>query len=317
MDKKFWGSAVSAVAGGIIAGAAIVKFFDNPAPDIVQADPAAPNTEAIVVGMTKDGKFKINAVLADGKTVDLNDPQGAAVFNKLLDKAFDKFFDKMDSKIEDGKESQDAKDTNNSGPQEPQEKDAEAPTDKSAEKQAELVEMNKKLAKEAAEMHTLESWTKKELESSIFDKPIKIGIDSEIDKQLEKHKDKLASFQLSESQIGSIKGAIAQIVFEHFKKMGLDKGKTSQYVEGELVPKVQDLFSELNKIYNENSNYYKSMPEFMAAFEQYAGFHFYKDGEFIKEGLHDLLLTNKEDLTKLVQGFSEYAANESKIAELK
>lgn len=162
------------------------------------------------------------------------------------------------------------------------------------------------LKKEASGRRTTETWLSQKAEEGLTAGIARDTINSGVDEKMEKY---LPQFQENgigdATNVGIIKQAAKDLIYEHYCKTGNSKETTTTYVDGVLSEKLLLLFDGLKKI-NQNKKYGFNKPvDCLAAFSDFAGLGIISGGILKLDPFKNTLKLQKTDYEFFLKTFEE------------
>ena len=165
---------------------------------------------------------------------------------------------------------------------------------------------------------TEEKWTKKEAESGLsadlINSIAKTKISEKVDERFKEWGVKLKEYGITGSNEGILKESTSEIIYDYFTKNGQSEEKTEKYVDDELSPKLETVFSKMDDLMKKY--HLESVLKTVEKFSTFSKLNILKDGKVEKSAVIKLLLADQESLKKLTDYFDKYLDLDNKNTEL-
>jgi hypothetical protein len=212
---------------------------------------------------------------------------------------------------------------------EKKEKPAAAP---SAEARGELAKLKEKIENEKKEKikrqeflksectkkRTPEGWITNKPDAGVMAGMAKDVIGNTVDEKFAKYQSQFEANGIGDAgNVTAIKQAVKDIVYDYYIKNGNDQGKTTDYAENRLEPKINFLFNDLKRIFDAKIFPFEKPADCLGRFSEFTGLNFFTNGTLNADGLKSLLLLEKTDYDFFLKSYEQYLIIGAELDKLK
>lgn len=173
------------------------------------------------------------------------------------------------------------------------------------------------IKKNASTLRIPEGWVGNKPDEGMIAGMAKDQINSKVDSKFQEYEAMLKQYGLGDAtNVGVMKTATKELVYEHFIKNGNNPIATESYFTGAMKEKMMGLFSGMDKLFKSKKYPYAQPIDIVTTFSEFTGFNFMQSGILNKENLKQTLLQQKSVFDAQLKSFEEYLNLGSEIQKL-
>lgn len=173
------------------------------------------------------------------------------------------------------------------------------------------------IKKNASTLRIPEGWTANKADEGMMASLAKDQINSKVEEKFKEYEDMLKQYGLGDAtNIGVMKVAAKELVYEHFVKNGNNPVTTEAYFSGQMKEKMLELFKGMDKLFKSKKYPYSQPIDMVTAFSDFTGFNFIQNNILNKENLKITLLQQKSVFDAQLKSFEEYLNLGTEIQKL-
>jgi len=173
------------------------------------------------------------------------------------------------------------------------------------------------IKKNASTLRISEGWVGNKPDEGVMASVAKGSIDSKVEEKFKEYEDMLKQYGLGDAtNVGVMKAAAKELVYDHFIKNGNSPGSTEAYFSGPMKEKMLGLFKGIDQLFKSKKYPYSQPIDMVTAFSDFSGFNFIQNNILSKENLKQTLLQQKSVFDAQLKHFEEYLNLGTEIQKL-
>jgi hypothetical protein len=173
------------------------------------------------------------------------------------------------------------------------------------------------IKKNAASLRIPEGWVGNKPDEGMMASVAKGQIDSKVEEKFKEYEDMLKQYGLGDAtNVGVMKTAAKEMVYDHFIKNGNNPVTTEAYFSGQMKEKMLGLFKGMDQLFKSKKYPYAQPIDMVTAFSDFSGFNFIQNNILSKENLKQTLLQQKSVFDAQLKSFEEYLNLGTEIQKL-
>lgn len=173
------------------------------------------------------------------------------------------------------------------------------------------------IKKNASTLRISEGWVGNKPDEGMMASVAKDQINSKVEEKFKEYEDMLKQYGLGDpTNLGIMKAAAKELVYDHFIKNGNNPVSTEAYFSGPMKEKMLGLFKGMDQLFKSKKYPYSQPIDMVAAFSGFSGYNFIQNNILNKENLKQTLLQQKSVFDAQLKHFEEYLNLDLEIQKL-